>query len=403
MLDISALQSWQLNQIKDEVELTDSMRNINKAFEISRKVLQSAYNSDGIKAGQTHFSDVWVRDSCFAGWGAIELNDFKIIEDFLTTTLNNMNSKGQCPLRVGQKYFMLKYLGLKGPQGPTYIEDKYVSIPMDSNSLTIILCWKYFQQSNNDTFVLNAYNKLKYAVLWYKNHKDNNLIVEGNYAGWADSIKKKGHVLYTNVLYYQALLSMSKIAEKLNIKTDLKNFAEDAEKVKKAINNVFWNGTYCNDWVDGKKVKKTFSLDGNMLAILFNVIDEKKSKITIEYLIKENIITSIGVPVVYKKYNATDVYPAFLFIGLKKYHNGLYWFWISCITSIALINNGFEKEGLDLLDTLSNRINEDETVYEVYRKNGKPFKNLFYKSEEGFAWSAGLFVWAVQELSKRFK
>ena len=90
-------------------------------------------------------------------------------------------------------------------------------------------------------------------------------------------------------------------------------------------------------------------------------------------------------------------------IGLKDYHNGLIWFWISCIASIAFFKNGYEKEGLDLLNKIAIKVNKDKTIYEVYTKKGKPMKNLFYRSEEGFAWSAGLFVWAYQELANKDK
>ena len=40
---------------------------LQSAFEISQRVLKNAYNDQGINAGETHFSDVWIRDCCFAG------------------------------------------------------------------------------------------------------------------------------------------------------------------------------------------------------------------------------------------------------------------------------------------------------------------------------------------------
>ena len=62
-----------------------------------------------------------------------------------------MKEDGQCPLRIGEIYFLLKYFKLKGPQGPTYIEDKYISIPMDSNVLLLLL-------------QLNILNKVKILI-----------------------------------------------------------------------------------------------------------------------------------------------------------------------------------------------------------------------------------------------
>ncbi|RAP24112.1 hypothetical protein DID73_01725 [Candidatus Marinamargulisbacteria bacterium SCGC AG-343-K17] len=400
MLDLKTLQSWELNQNSEEMDVKKMINTINKAFEISKRVLREAYNEKGINAGQTHFSDVWVRDSSFAGWGALSLGDTTIVQNFLLHTLDNMNEKGQCPLRIGQKYFLLKYIGLKGPQGPTYIEDKYVSIPMDSNALIIILFLKYINETGDQNLAGKYYYKLKQAIAWYENYLKNDLINEGPYAGWADSVKKRGHVLYSNALYFEALVSMQKIATTLGNNSDIRQFDESSKKVKDAINKTFWNGTYLNDWVDGKKTKTTLSIEGNMLAILFNITDADQTKKIINYILENNVITEFGCPVVHKNYDWNDVYPPFLFIGLKDYHNGLIWFWVSCIASIALYNSGYKEDAVELLNKISQKINRDDSVYEVYTKKGNPVKRLFYKSEEGFAWSAGLFVWAYQELFK---
>ena len=135
-----------------------------------------------------------------------------------------------------------------------------------------------------------------------------------------------------------------------------------------------------------------------MLAILFKITTPEQSQSIVEYMNKNNIMTDFGCPVVYKNYACSEVYPPFLFLGLKDYHNGLIWFWVSCISSVALHQIGRQKESIELLTKISKKINRDNNVYEVYTKKGNPVNRLFYKSEEGFAWSAGLFVWAYQEL-----
>src|SRR6056300_1563730 len=146
--------------MKKNMENKQIIDTISKAFEISKRVLRDAYSDNGINAGQTHFSDVWIRDSSFAGWGALEIGDADIVQNFLLHTLNNLNSDGQCPLRIGQKYFLLKYIGIKGPQGPTYIEDKYISIPMDSNALIVILFNKFLKSTKNTDITQAYYPKL---------------------------------------------------------------------------------------------------------------------------------------------------------------------------------------------------------------------------------------------------
>lgn len=397
MLNLKSMHDNQ-STIKKNMDTKKINNTINKAFEISKRVLRDAYSENGINAGQTHFSDVWIRDSSFAGWGALAIGDADIVQNFLLHTLSNINDDGQCPLRIGQKYFLLKYIGLKGPQGPTYIEDKYISIPMDSNALIIILFNKFLTRTNNKEIASKYYPKLKQAIQWYEKYANNNLIVEGPYAGWADSIKKSGKVLYTNALYYKALVSIMEIAKILNITSDIATFKKLSEKVKNELIKTFWNGNYLIDWVNKKKKKTTFSVEANMLSILFEIPNIEQTKKIIDFMLENKVITEFGCPVVYKKYNWNDVYTPFLFIGLKDYHNGLIWFWVSCIASIALKKSGYEEEAVSLLGKISNKITRDNSIYEVYTKNGQPVKRLFYKSEEGFAWSAGLFVWAYQEL-----
>ena len=249
---------------------------LQSAFEISQRVLKNAYNDQGINAGETHFSDVWIRDCCFAGWGALSLNDTSVVHGFLRHALGNMKEDGQCPLRIGQKYFLLKYLHLTGPKGPTYIEDKYVSIPVDSNALIIILFEKYIHESNDQNFLDKHLKDLVKVIDWYQSQSSNDLIVEGPYAGWADSLKKTGHVLYSNILYAKALKSMVSLTEKKEkVSTRL---AKQYEKTSAAIVDTFWNGDYLIDYVNDSERCEHLSLDGNVLAVIFDIIDTRKQR-----------------------------------------------------------------------------------------------------------------------------
>lgn len=376
----------------------DILFSINNAYKICKNIMRNAYSTNGINAGETHFSDVWIRDSSFASWGALEMGDETIVKEFLLHTMKNMKYDGQCPLRIGQKYFLLKYIGLKGPQGPTYIEDKYVSIPMDSNSLIIIVFALLMKRTNNTDFAAKYYHQMKQAINWYEHHLVDGLIHEGPYAGWADSIKKRGTVLYTNVLYYEAMKCMEFIATGLNILSDIRLFNTKKDAIKSAIQTAFWNGSYLNDWVHKGHIQSTFSIEANMMAILFEITTNTQSEKIIQYMLTNNVITEFGSPVVYTHYKLKDIYPPFIPIGLKDYHNGLIWFWISCLTSVVLHYHHYNDQAIKLMNIMSEKINRHKTVFEVYTKKGVPVKRLFYQSERGFAWSAGLFVWACNKL-----
>ena len=83
------------------------------------------------------------------------------------------------------------------------------------------------------------------------------------------------------------------------------------------------------------------------------------------------MITKHGAKLANKKYDNSVVYPPFLLINLKDYHNGLIWFWVCCITTIALYKNDFKCEALDLFKVMAKKITRDNTMYEVYEPKGK--------------------------------
>ena len=398
MLDLKLVYNIGLHHMHEDKHLNNVIQTINHAYEVSKRILKGAYNTVGIKAGETHFSDVWIRDSAFASWGALKVNDIDIVENFIMHVFDHMNDAGQCPLRIGQKYFLLKYFGLKGPEGPTYIEDKYVSIPMDSNALMIGLCFKLLKTTEDKSFIRDHFHHIIKAIGWYDTYLDNNLVVEGPYAGWADSLKKQGKVLYTNILYYKALLAMSDIANIIGEKDVHQTYKKKAEQTKAAIIDLFWNGTYLVDWVHKGKVQDTFSVEANMFAILFNVVTNEQADTIIKYMLDNNVMTPYGCPCANKPYALKHVYPPFIPLGLKDYHNGLVWFWISCVTAVAFHHHGKHDEAVELMHTISKKIERDNTVYEVYDRDGNAVDRTFYKSERGFAWSAGLYTWAYNKL-----
>ncbi len=397
MLDLRMVYTNKMINIFKELKSSEK-ENIKDAYNICKKILKNAYNRNGINAGETHFSDVWLRDSCFASWGALKIDDVEIVKNFLLNVIENMKVNGQCPLRIGQKYFFLKYLKLKGPSGPTYIEDKYVSTPVDANALFIILVYKYIDKTKDIDFLKTNYEAIKNALNWYDTVSKENLIIEGHYAGWADSIKKNGHVLYTNAIYCYSIKCLHNLTKQIGDTKTSDTLAEKYKQTQKSFEDVFWNGTHLNDWVSTKETNKRLSIDGNALAILFDIIEPEKQLKILQTIDEKNMITPAGLKLIDQDYHWKHIYSPFFLIGLKDYHNGLFWLWVSCISCIAFIKNNQLNNGMRILNAITNIINKHQTVYEIYDEKGNPIKRTFYKSEEGFAWSAGLFVWAYETL-----
>ncbi|MBT6121393.1 hypothetical protein HOH45_08030 [bacterium] len=372
---------------------------VKRAYDMALITLRNRYDVKGILAGKNHFSDLWARDCCFAAMGSLSIGDSDIVERSLNTLFSNISSDGQVPLRVGQKHFMLKYLfKMQGNNQPRYTEDKNVSLSVDNNPLSIIVASRCYLGSSNLGRAKKNYPIMKQIIDWqFSQDKDNDgLIEEGFYAGWADSLKKHGNVFYTNVLHYKSLVEMSKLAEALGNDDDSKLYGDLSESVRVRIQEKFWNGNYFIDWIDSRK-REFFSTDGNMLAIIFGVADQKQGKQIMSFVRENKLNQKEGVRTNFPVYPDHHVYPLFRLINMKDYHNGMVWLWLGGIYAIALSTLGLKEEAEETIKNISTQIIKYNEVYEVY-EDGKPVNRLFYKSEDGFAWTSGIFVWACHEV-----
>ncbi|NBV83903.1 hypothetical protein EBR57_07280 [bacterium] len=369
------------------------------AYDKAVATLRSRYSNLGILAGKKHFSDLWARDFCFAGLGALGLGDYDTVKQGLETLLSFIQADGQIPLRVGQKHFLLKYMGIdaKIPQA-RYIDDKGHSVAVDNNSLFVILTHRYVTTTSDTEFLIRHYDAIKKAVLWnFTQDSDyDSLMEEGYFAGWADSLKKEGKVLYTNVLHYQAVRAFSELSKGINPDDHLE-FNQRADEIADRIQAVFWEGSYFIDWVTASHRQSTFSSDGNVLAIIFGIASPNQSR-SIQTFIQSNQLTSgFSTSTRYPQYRTRHIYWPFLLINMADYHNGMEWLWVGCADVVSKWHSGHHAESVALITQIAHKIIEFGGVYEVYHK-GAPVRRLFYKSEEWFAWSSGMFVWACHEL-----
>lgn len=397
--DFNTLES-QINRFRLNVSI-DQRNTINQAVRIATDSLKSRYSEQGILAGSSHFADVWARDCCFAGFGALSLEDHHIVRRSIKVLLQNMNQEGQVPLRVGQKYFLLRFLHLHHfipvKEGPVFIEDKYISIPKDSNSLLLILFANYIRQSNDLEFLHEYYDWAFQVFEWNIAQLSNQyLIDEGPYSGWADSLKKTGQVLYTNMLAYQSFESMAYLSKLEDQKSNHQLASSFALKIKAALNSIFWNGEYYWDWIPkDKDPLHHFAIDGNLFSILFGVADSDKTKSIFNKMDSLGVYDDVCVGVHYPDIPSQYAYPVFRLIGLSDYHTQMRWLWLSCVDVVAQIKAKQFDRAQKRLSGIARTICQYNGVFEVYEPGSKPVSRLFYKSESTFSWSAGMFIWAV--------
>jgi glycogen debranching enzyme len=370
---------------------------IESAFIIAKTTLRQNYDQNGITAGATHFNDLWARDSLFASMGALALVDYEIVRNNLSTLLRNRSEQGQIPLRVGNIDFLRAYFGLRSRRGASYHEDKLGNTPVDSNSLLIIIAARYATASGDYSFIKKQYTALKQVMEWNFTCDTNNdgILEEQPYCGWADSLKKDEQVLYTNVLHFAALTGFAEIAKQCGYMRDAERFLTAAERLQKAIDERFWNGEFYIDYLDSPK--QYFAIEGNALAILFGLASGDRARRIQQTMIKFGLNDNFCPPTNHPRYLLREVFLPFYFMNLHKYHNGFTWLWVGCVDAIAKAKAGQHDVAIESIEKIAHKIIEYNGVYEVYN-NGVPVRQLLYKSEKSFAWSAGLFVFACKEL-----
>jgi len=376
--------------------------------EVAQKSLRLNYNEYGITAGTEHFSDVWARDGFFASLGSNKIGDYDISKTQLETFIRHQAQNGQIPLRVGDRFIALKFLGLhtKG-EYPQYVQDKGKNPALDPNCLFIIAAWDYvnaygdwsFARTNKDAFIS--------AINWFEQYDtNNNGLVEQEWNGdWADSLRKDGEVLYTNICYYKALNDVVGILEMLeqieestveqeHLQKEIILYTNKAEKVKESLNEDFYNGQY---YIDGQK-RDWLSTDGNILAILWGVANKEQAKSIIDTIESEGLTKYFSVQSNTPEIPISYVSPFIKFFGLKDYHRqNIIWPWMGAMYCLAK-ERTYPDQGDMCISKISKVYNEDKIVYEVYDIQGEPLDKLFYNAERNFAWGAGLFIYAHEEI-----
>jgi glycogen debranching enzyme len=377
------------------------MNNIDKAYKLATQILRGDYKEQGIYAGKHHFDDYWARDSFYACFAAIILKDHNIVKKNLLLFIKYQKSNGQIPLRVGDKNILLKFLGIKikKEEKPRYKEDKNISFPFDSNLLFIITAALYVKYSKDEKFAKKYYYNFKNALNFILTKTDGTLLLEGYYSTWDDTLRTRGHVLYTSVCYFQALKSIAFLAKIAKDELCYKNYKNETLRVKKAINDGLWNGSYFSlMYFKGKRVDY-FNTSSNLLAILFDLTTKEQALNILEKIKEYNINNDIPSKTNYPKYPKSFIYFPFYFIGMQNYHNEISWPWIGGLCSVSFSKMQMKKDAEEILEKLAEVALRDNNFYEVYNK-GKPLKKLFYQSEYNFSWSAAFYIIAYNYLKK---
>lgn len=379
---------------------------ISQALKIAKTDLRKCYSNEGILTGSRNV--YWSWDSFYASLGSLEIGDYKIVKKNLLLYLNNQHQNGNIPKRIANPLYPLKYLGLPiseqhSRQKPGYASPYYTGTSLSQCPVFFIALHSYLSKTNDWDFARQHKTKLiRILDYLYSQRYKSGLIKESLGGGWAESILKRGAITYTNICYAYSLKLAAEIFIMVDDELLGQRFSKEHKKVKEIINKKLWidneYGSY-RDW-HGLTHHNQFSTDGNLLAAIWGIADNKQIEQINKHL--DDALKVSGLPLVASlgQYNYFRVFIINRLGGIKNYHIGFSWLWLGAIAAIFKVKIGKTQEAIKILEDISETIIKYGSVYEIYN-NSKPVRTFFYKSEKPWAWSAGMFIYACHEVLKK--
>lgn len=242
-------------------------------------IIRKCIGKKGLWAGPARYRyTCWTRDFVLAGMDAlfaISSNDVARIH--LETLAQRQRSNGQIPILFVDSllpwlwgkivktitHLRLSFMFMRWFWGVTGMR-KSVSVEMltpwtkDSEILFCIGVLEYAKQIGNAAF-RSRYQKNIDSALGYI---EGGLMKDGLVYGgdWRDTMERLGEkaVLTNNALLYHLYILLGD--------------SEKAVALKTKINEEFWNGSFCRDWVGGNE----FDALGQALAVLYDIVPPER-------------------------------------------------------------------------------------------------------------------------------
>lgn len=369
-----------------------------RCIAMCKATLDKTVSEKGIRAGASTYDDTWIRDAYFASLGLLRIGELAPVRNLLERFVKFQRSDGLVPLRLSEGEILWKMLramvGLPNPPcpvTPTYVDDKAGREPLDTCALTVILFMRYHAASGDADFVKTHFGAVERAMEWLiaRPAKRGPLLWESYHCNWQDSLKFNDAVLYTNALYYEALLAFGEAHRLVRGEAHAPTAALAAE-VRAAVQARFWNGRYFQvtaGW-------EVMDLAGNAICCLNGLAtDEQAAKL---FAHADAYPRKVALPVHFPSYPFKSKSWVLLGLGMENYHNGTTWPWFSFLFIAAAEARGLEARERPVLEALMCR---DGGVYEVYEAHGwnagRPLRTLFFSSESDFSAACGTYLYAT--------
>ncbi len=323
------------------------------AVEICQNSLAVNLRTPLLWASSQDYTDMWTRDTWIASWGM----DSRSVRPLLECMARYQREDGLIPLFIGRGDACCKLFCKRRPYGPAkpvYADAKTGNCPTDSCFQFIMMAHKLYPR------------ECKRAWDFMQTKVKDGLIYENGLGTWQDTIKHRGHVAFTNILYHRACSLL---------------YPERADAILKQLIRKLWTK---NRYFKASTTNNSFGHVDNALALMYNIAPETK------FLRKQlskfgwtsppnTMLGSSEAP--FKWY---EVYLPCYPIGNSDYHTRWAWSWVFLLVKKALNDT-------DLWD-VNQQIKKYGSLYETYDENGEPVCRLLYKSQPNFSEACGLYL-----------
>lgn len=370
---------------------------------IQTRRLTSHTNKEILHAGYRNFSESWARDFGFAAYGLLALKQFNPVKETLEAFLWHQTPDGQLPVKLHSMHVVTRFLhSFFGREQSTdfLLRPKYISghgaPSLDGQALLVVAALAYTQATGNRIFLEKHWPELRLAMKWLESYRqgyhEDPLLHQGAFADWADSIARRGRVLYTNVVYWKALSEMAIAATQLDLREEAVEYFVKADKVLRAINRHFWRDDL-GYFITSDELTQ-LSSDGNLLAIAWGLTKQEQAETILKVMQDARMAEPVPTRVTYPSYPRQLIALENLLGGMASYHTNASWLWIGAWHVIALVRTGHLQEARKLISRILQVIVQDRQVTEVHAPNGKPLSSMWYTPESPLTWNAGMIIYA---------
>lgn len=349
-------------------------------------------------AGFRHFREPWARDFGFASYGLIAEGRSDVVRDGVMLFFRHQKSTGQLPLKMHSTFLLERYLHslfarvqpVDANLIPRFLT-AHGTRSLDSTLLLVIAWGECVLHAKDEELAVDLHGQVLHALEWVERYKGKyGLLHQGPFADWADSIGRRGAVLYTNVLWWKAVKCLEEVEAFLPNK--LRPHQDTSKEIEERILTHF----FCENlgYLKATPHSPMFVSTGNFLAVAWGLTTRKQSLSILDYADKEELSLPVPSRVTDREYPFYLVGPEMWIAGISNYHTSCAWMWIGGWHAVANHRVGRTDRARQIVDSMLATVARDGTVYEVHAPDGKPLATRLYQSEEPLSWNAAMILYA---------